>query len=238
MLEPWSWYNQAFFPISYRQFKKEIEANVIGSRVVRLDPSTTILLNETSIEEAAPLEWIKRTTDQIVDYEFNPKFSPPPTSEIAKHLGELSSHEAQIVYDYCKNGILEKFKSLDTSTEKYFDKPRTWRLSVFNHFGVPEHFFYYLNQNAIEIKDANSLPEWTTEIPSSKLHAALELGESLSSMYMRINDFVFNSQVESEIASADIIEDPLVRCLFTGVIGAYQKAQLKRLAATHESSEG
>ncbi|UUZ48321.1 hypothetical protein LP420_36535 [Massilia sp. B-10] len=30
--EPWSWYNQAFFPISYRQFHDEIEAALPGTR--------------------------------------------------------------------------------------------------------------------------------------------------------------------------------------------------------------
>ncbi|MGZ3803759.1 MAG: MBL fold metallo-hydrolase, partial [Pseudobdellovibrionaceae bacterium] len=61
--------------------------------------------------------------------------------------------------------------------------------------------------------------------------AALELGEALTSMYMRINDMVFEPEIEKEIHSADIVEDPLIRCLFNGVFGAYQLAQLKRLKA-------
>jgi hypothetical protein len=70
---------------------------------------------------------------------------------------------------------------------------------------------------------------WTTEIPVSKLYAALELGESLTSMYMRINDAVFDADTEKEIESADIVDDPLIRCLFNDAFGAYQAAQLRRL---------
>ena len=49
--------------------------------------------------------------------------------------------------------------------------------------------------------------------------AALELGESLTSMYIRIKDMEFE----------DVVDDPLIRCLFNGAFGAYQLAQLKRL---------
>jgi hypothetical protein len=70
---------------------------------------------------------------------------------------------------------------------------------------------------------------WTTEIPMSKLYAALELGESLTSMYMRINDAVFEADIEEQIRSVDIVDDPLIHCLFNDVFGAYQAAQLRRL---------
>ncbi len=72
---------------------------------------------------------------------------------------------------------------------------------------------------------------WTTEIPISKLYAALELGESLTSMYMRINDTVFDAAIEDEIGRAEVVDDPLIRCLFNDVFGAYQAAQLRRLQA-------
>jgi hypothetical protein len=65
----------------------------------------------------------------------------------------------------------------------------------------------------------------------SKLYAALELGESLTSMYMRINDAVFDHDTENDIESADVVDDPLIRCLFNDVVGAYQAAQLRRLKA-------
>jgi hypothetical protein len=70
---------------------------------------------------------------------------------------------------------------------------------------------------------------WTTEIPAAKLYAGLALGESLSSMYMRINDTVFDAATEAELEDADLVDDPLIRCLFNDAFGAYQAAQLRRL---------
>jgi hypothetical protein len=33
------------------------------------------------------------------------------------------------------------------------------------------------------------------------------------------------------LAEADVVDDPLIRCLFGGSFGAYQAAQLRRLLA-------
>jgi hypothetical protein len=78
----------------------------------------------------------------------------------------------------------------------------------------------------------NDMPlGWTTEIAMTKVYAALNLGESLTSMYLRINDAVFDEATEKDIAEADIVDDPLIRCLFNDVFGAYQAAQLLRLKA-------
>jgi hypothetical protein len=43
-------------------------------------------------------------------------------------------------------------------------------------------------------------------------------------MYMRI---------AGAPADADIVDDPLIRCLFNVAVGAYQAAQLKRLKVAH-----
>jgi hypothetical protein len=48
-------------------------------------------------------------------------------------------------------------------------------------------------------------------------------------MYMRINDAVFDAGIERDLAQADVIDDPLIRCLFGDTFGAYQAAQLRRL---------
>jgi hypothetical protein len=79
--------------------------------------------------------------------------------------------------------------------------------------------------------DGNAPLGWTTEIPAAKLYAALELGESLTSMYMRINDTVFDADIERDLADAEVVDDPFIRCLFSDTFGAYQKAQLRRLLA-------
>ena len=70
---------------------------------------------------------------------------------------------------------------------------------------------------------------WTTEVPLAKLHAALEEGESLTSMYVRVNDHDFDEEVRRDLEGVDVLQDPLLRCLFDGAFGAYQAAQLRRL---------
>jgi hypothetical protein len=112
----------------------------------------------------------------------------------------------------------------------YFEKPRLWQLFIYDHTGKVTKFSYCLNGGDIEpAPNAEGSISWCTEIPISKFYAALEFGESLTSMYLRINDMVFTPEIEKEIQSADIVEDPLIRCLFSGIFGAYQVAQLKRL---------
>jgi hypothetical protein len=50
-------------------------------------------------------------------------------------------------------------------------------------------------------------------------------------MYMRINDTVFDADTERALLDADVVDDPLIRCLFGDSFGAYQAAQLRRLLA-------
>jgi hypothetical protein len=50
-------------------------------------------------------------------------------------------------------------------------------------------------------------------------------------MYVRINDAVFDAVTERDLAQADVVDDPLIRALFSEGFGAYQQAQLRRLLA-------
>jgi hypothetical protein len=230
ILESWSWYNHAFFPISYQQFKREVEKALPGVGVVRMNPSVSILLSRDSIEASLSLNWIQPVGDQDVDYDYKSDLKPPPTAEIARHFDALSSIETKRVYNYCQSELLEKFNLLGAPADIYFNKPRIWQLSVYDHKGEAREFFYRLDGDDIELfPDERQPVAWRTEIPISKLYSALECGESLTSMYMRINDVVFEPGIESAIQSVDVIDDPLARCLFNGVFGAYQKAQLKRI---------
>ncbi|MNT06214.1 hypothetical protein D3C72_1408700 [compost metagenome] len=229
ILESWSWYNNAFFPVSYKQFAAEIGKALPATNVVRLNPGASIILNKSSIESASRLPWVKPIGDQDVDYEYNRNIKPPPTSEIARHF-PLTSEQKERVLEYCQQGLLQKFSSMEPPMDEYFEKPRLWRLSLYDDLGVVTQFHYNLVGSDIELLGAWDEPlAWTTEVPIAKVYAALELGESLTSMYMRINEMVFDLGIEKEIGSADIVEDPLIRCLFNGAFGAYQMAQLKRL---------
>jgi hypothetical protein len=133
--------------------------------------------------------------------------------------------------DYCRAGLPEKYGDVEAASE-YFDQSRIWQLSVYDHAGEVTHFRYRLEPGGAARADDSAAPlGWTTEIPAAKLYAALELGESLTSMYMRINDTVFDADTERDLAQADVVDDPLIRCLFSDTFGAYQAAQLRRLLA-------
>jgi L-ascorbate metabolism protein UlaG (beta-lactamase superfamily) len=228
--EPWSWYNHAFFPITYRQFQQEVQAALPDTCVVRLNPSVSVVLDKTSLQMSAPLEWVVPVGDQDVDYQYDATAKPPGTAEIARHFPALTESQADRVFEYCRSGLLEKYRDMELPEDSYFEKPRVWRLSIYDHAGVDTHFHYRVEGDTIALLAGADGPlAWTSEIPISKLYAALELGESLTSMYMRINDADFDPDIEAEIKSADIVDDPLIRCLFNDVFGAYQAAQLRRL---------
>lgn len=72
---------------------------------------------------------------------------------------------------------------------------------------------------------------WSTpgSPPAARLHGALTAGEQLTSLYVRINDTVFDADLEHALADVDLGADPLLRALFDGEFGGYQKAQLHRL---------
>ncbi|KYG70639.1 hypothetical protein AZI85_01505 [Bdellovibrio bacteriovorus] len=230
-LEPWSWYNKAFFPITYKQFQKEISEALPRTEVVRLNPGVSVEINTGGIKQSRSLAWIKPLGEQNVDYDFDPALIPPPTQEIARKFPPLSEAEKSRVLEYCQKELIEKFESMEPPEEDYFFKTRRWRLTLFDNDGKAFEFNYLLKDSSAEILEgSSSIPiGWTTEVPLFKLYAALELGEALTSMYVRINDFPFSEKIEEEIQYADIVEDPLIRCLFNGVFGAYQKAQLKEI---------
>jgi hypothetical protein len=230
--EPWSWYNQRMFPITYQQFQKEIELALPETRVVKLNPSVSVILDKNSLQTTTSLPWVQPVGNQDLDFQYDSSRPPTPTSEIAQHFAALTSEQSDQVLEYCRSGLVEKYRSLDAPGEIYFDKPRLWRLSVYDHTGAVQTFFYKVKCGNIEhVAESNEAPSWTTEIPITKLYAALELGESLTSLYIRINEIVFHSAIEKEIKYADIVEDPLIRCLFNGSIGSYQRAQLKMILA-------
>ncbi|MDB5949477.1 MAG: hypothetical protein JWR65_1332 [Massilia sp.] len=230
--ESWSWYNHAFFPITYRQFQQEVEAALPGTLVTRLNPSVSVLLDAQSLRPAAPLDWVVPSGEQDVDYDYRPDLTPPSTADIARHFPPLTAQQRERVMDYCGAKLLAKYTDMELPEDSYFETERVWRLSVYDHAGAATHFSFQVQGDRIErvTDDAGPLA-WTTEIPASKIYAALELGESLTSMYMRINDAVFEPAIEAEIEAADIVDDPLIRCLFNDVFGAYQAAQLRRIAA-------
>lgn len=232
-METWSWYNHAFFPITYKQFQKEISSALPKTQVVRLDPAASVSLSRSGIEQASPLGWVQPVGDQNVDYDYRPDLIPPKTAEIAKHFEALTKGQTTAIHKYCQQGLVEKFKSLEFSEDNYFEKPRLWKLSLYDHTGQETEFFYHVSHGEMELVTGSTRPlAWATEVSVARVHAALNEGESLTSMYVRINDVVFAPEIEKEIKEADPMEDPLLRALYTGVFGAYQEAQLKRILSS------
>jgi len=227
--EPWSWYNRAFFPISYALFAREVGAALPQARIVRLDPGVAVRLDAAGLHPAPPLPWVVPVGAQDVDYAYEGNAAPPPTGEIARHFAPLDEQAQRRVADYCRLELAARYRDTEAGSD-YFDRPRIWRLSVFDHAGQACDYHYRLDGEQATMVDAGAGPlGWTTGIPAAKLHAALELGESLTSMYMRINDETFDADTERALRDADVVDDPLIRCLFGHTFGAYQAAQLRRL---------
>lgn len=228
--EPWSWYNHAFFPISYRQFQQDVEAALPATQVIRLNPSVSVELDDQTLAPSSPLSWVIPVGEQDVDYRYDPDIAPPSTADIARHFPPLTSAQTGRVLEYCRSGLLEKYRENELPEGSYFEKRRDWRLSVYDHTGACTRFHYRIEGERIELLlDGDGPLSWTTEIPISKLYAALELGESLTSMYLRINDQPFDAGTEEDLKDAEIVDDPLIHCLFNDGFGAYQAAQLRRL---------
>lgn len=228
--ESWSWYRHAYFPISYRQFERDMAAALPQTQVVRLNPSVSVTLDAAGLRPAAPLPWVTPLGEQDLDYEHEPARPAPPTSEVAQHFAPLTAAEQAVVDAWCRHGLLQKYRSMELPEESYFAAPRVWQLTVYAHDGSASRFLYHVQGDTIApLVPGSATPAWTTEVPAAKLHGALALGESLTTMYVRVNDGAFGADVETALQDADVLDDPLIRALFNDVFGAYQAAQLRRL---------
>jgi hypothetical protein len=228
--EPWSWYNHAMFPVTYTGFEAALAVALPAARVVRMNPSVSFSLDPQGLTSHAPLDWVIPVGDQSLDFDYRPYLAPPHTADIASHFAPLQDHERRRVIDYCTAGLLEKYRVMEIEEGGYFDQPRHWQLCLWEHDGSALRFCYRVEGDSIApIPWGDDAPGWLTELPAVKLYAALERGESLTSMYVRVNDADFGLETEQALAEAEVVDDPLIRCLFNDVFGAYQAAQLARL---------
>jgi len=229
--EPWSWYNQALFPISYAGFEAQLQECLPHSTVLRLNPGCAFTLSREAWEISAHLDWVLPEGPQNGDYRFDPLLEPPPMREVAQRFAALTEIDAELVQQFLSCGILARYEQLQQSPCDFWSVPRIWRLSVFDHQGQPTHFDYALVRSQMVPHYLSSGEEiaWCTEIAATKIHSALLKGESLTSLYLRINAQPSIPTVEKERQDADLLQDPLVRCLYEGRFAAFQKAQLRRL---------
>lgn len=229
--ESWSWYRHSFFPISYKNFQEQMNNYFPNMSVVRMNPGTSVIIDRHSLSPAPSLSWVRPVGDQNVDYNYRPDIKPPLTCEIAKNFEPLNAHQQNLVYKYCQEELLTTYISIGPPSEVYFNKSRLWKLSIYDHEGKAENFFYKLCGDSIQLIDqVDSKLSWLTEVPIAKIFAALFGGEMLTSMYLRVNDMTFDSEIEKEMEAVDILQDPLIRCLFArNSISAYQQAQLVKI---------
>ncbi len=225
--ESWSWYNQFMFPITYKRFAAEMQEILPKTKIQRMDPGSSFHLTDQSLTASVPVSWIQ--TGSATDYDFRPDLQVPTSAEVAKHFPALSQSQKEKVFDYCQKDLLNQYPELGTADD-YFLKPRLWKLSLFDHQGEKIDFLYEILDQKIELVTESSLDfGWLTEISIYKLHSALTTGESLTSLYARINDRKFTNEIEKDLNGVDLVEDPLVRCLFNKSPAAYQEAQLRRI---------
>lgn len=213
--EEWSWYRKQYFPISYQRFENEIKTHLPESTVCRLNPGVSIELDRAQLKLSAPLAWVRPKGPQDVDYDYDPGTTPTATAEIAKHFKALSEEQTRRVVDYCTNDLVTRYTAMNTGLSG------EWALKLFDHRGEATVFNYELKDGTARLLKTEPSSQWITEVPISKVYAALEEGESLSSMYLRMQGMPFD----------EIFEDPLIACLFAEGFVAYQRAQLKRLFA-------
>lgn len=230
--EDWSWYCWAYFPISYQRFSEQVKAFLPATQVVRLDPARGFKISKSGLSWVEDIEWVKRLTNEVVDYQFDLTGLPPSTAEIAQNFLALSVEETAFIIKFCRDDLVKILNSFEYDEESYFASKQIWKLSVYDHFGVQNSFQYKFQNKQVSFLEEATTPSWVTEVPISRLQSALMNGESLSSMYVRVNDQTFEPEIEAQIQHADPLEDPLLRCLFSRNPLSYQQAQLRRLKAS------
>lgn len=227
-MEPWSWYNQYFFPISYAFFQKEISQILPTTNIFRLNPGESVFLDPSGVSPAERLSWVRAEEDPNADYSFDLTRPIPSTSEIAKNFPVLET-ERQRVLKFCKEELSKAYEKLKDDAHDYFFQEGVWQLNIFEP-GCDHRFLFCFIEGSIVAFEDDLVPIfWKTEIPLKKLYGALESGESLSSLYIRINAQPFLEKYEKRLVDVEITEDPLLRVLYQKSLGSYQRAQLERI---------
>lgn len=235
--EAGSWVNSAHFPITYVEFAREVSA--LGATVVKLDPGVEADLTEQGFVLRGRVPWVRsvqqstNTTGSEYDYVYDANVIAPPTSEVAQRFGSVTEDEWMTLIQFIRAELPIRFSELRESSEDYFSKSRVWSLTLHDPIhGAIEFKFDIDGRQMIESSKTfsrNALPEWRSEIIASKLLSCLNDGESLTSLYLRVNDGDFSNECLDELKWVDVLADPLIRCLYEKDTHAFQRAQLKKL---------
>lgn len=215
--ESWSWYNQQLFPISYSEFQQWCFSVLPATSFLRMDPGKSFEISDKDILFKQDLNFLKLTSNEVVDYHYNPDMKIPSIGQIVENLNPLSLSEKNAVIDFCHNQLRKKFNQISDQYPDDF----CWRLYVWEN--QDSKFIFDFS------KHEGTANNWQTDISIQKLYSALNTGETLTSLYLRINDCEFPQNIEKRNSEMDILSDPLISILFQNNQHQYHMDQLKNL---------
>lgn len=231
--ESWSWYNEALFPIQYSDFKEWLAQILPQAQYLRIDPSKGFFFSKEAIQSSPDLKILKCLEEGEVDYHYDENHQAPPVGLIAENLPVLSGEDLRWVLNYCQKELVQELTDKAQTLDCLLDYCCVWKLVLHGSAEKAYSFTYDIQGDAVELltqENANQVePTWLTEIPAQKLWSSLKSGETLTSLYLRINDMTFSSEVECGLEELDLMEDPLIRVLFDGKVFRYHKQQLAEL---------
>lgn len=227
--EKGSWLNHFFFPISYKSFAHSMSE--IGIQSWNLLPGETYCLESDSFTKVSRLSFLHLNEDlKDFEYDYQPQMKVPNLDECLELFEKLSPAQA-----FELEAFLEKIPSLNLTDyferSDFFQTPRTWCLRVIFSTDRQKKFYFRIQGGRfipIELSTEPQSYDWLTEILAVKLWGASVKGESLSSLYLRIND----EQNVYDENKKDPMEDPLLGLLYGQESFSYQKAQLRELKSS------
>lgn len=242
--EEWSWYRYHYFPISYQSFKNQVNDFLPNTDVIRLEPSFSLYLSKNEIQHAPQLDWIQIDLSTISDYEYLPDLAPQSLIEIAKYFPQLNLSQLADCHNFLKHEFNLRWNCLDHENFIYPKSKFNWLFilyelseTTFESVVVQQKIYFEINYN--EIKQVQVIDQeqihWLTEISLYKFHKAIAHAESLSSLYIRINDRHLNDQSWNSLFDFDLLADPLLRILYEGKSAYYQSHQMKLIIDKNSS---
>lgn len=231
--EDFSWLNDVYFPVRYSDFADYVHKVIPQSSFLRIEPSETYTLTPTTLNKSTSLHWMKVCENPIVEYGLTADIKIPTLLQWAQNFDSEAPETEKHIAEFCRHDIFERFARFPFDNETYFSTPKIWRLTIYSALGASTDYFYQICQNKLTVTAPTEFVDWHSEIIDSRLLGALHEGESLSSLYMRINDKPEFLVSDFHFESIDVLWDPLLHILYTGQFGSYQKAQLQKILSTN-----
>ena len=256
-MENGSWYNQAFFAVSYQEFSEVLKEILLDDcpSIIRMNPGVGYELSSHSLLRLPNLEWVQPVGEQDLDYSYDAKLVAPSTSEIARRMPALTDLQRLTLKNYLSVTLPLRYHEIGPPGGLYFNRKVQWELRTYDDLGCATSHWYEINEEQLRMRSApipasqpvsNGLDldmarrrataavvatpaRWRTDISEYKLLSAFESGEALNSIYLRVNDCEYDRETEEKLKCADVMMDPLIRCLYDGVFGSYQEGQLCRI---------